>query len=168
MAKGRKNMDAATIEVSNPDYQLGHPENIATVKVQRALRDDPLGRLHARAQIGEAQYRAGRDWQALYEAAAVGGSIRSVDTTNEPVDGTKRFPDPITERMQKAMREIIRLDRSLGQEGCALIRDVLADRLGMEAVAFRRGEASASAISYFGKRFRECLTTLARELGYRT
>lgn len=161
-------MDTETIEVDNPEYEYGHPEAIRRVKRERALRDDPLGRLHARSQIGEAQYRAGRDWQALYEAAAVGGSIRSVDTTQEPVDGTKRHPEPITDRMQKAMREIIRLDRALGQEGCALIRDVLVDRLGMEQVAARRGECSARAVNYFSRRFRECLTTLARELGYRT
>lgn len=161
-------MEIATLEVANPAYEPGHPENIATVVVKRALRDDPLGRLHARSQIGEAQYRAGRDWQALYEAASVGGSIRSVDTTQEPVDGTKRHPEPITERMQKAMREIIRLDRALGDEGKGIVRDVLAERLSMEAVSSRRGNCSRSALDYYGKRFRECLTTLARELGYRT
>ncbi len=161
-------MQAETIEVSNPHHQPGHPEEIATVVVRRALRDDPLGRLHARSQIGDAQYRAGRDWQALYEAAAVGGSIRSVDFLKEPVDGTPARPEPITERMQKAMRKLISLDRALGIDGCAIIRDVLADRLSMEQVAARRGAVSRQLVEYFGKRFRECLTTLARELGYRT
>jgi hypothetical protein len=167
MAKKGRPM-TLTIEVDNPQYQPANPVSIKRIEVTRALRDDPLGRLHARRQIGEAQYHAGREWQALYEAAAVGGTIRSVDFTNEPVDGSKAPREPITDRTQKAMREIIRLDRSLGQDGCALIRDVLADRLSMDQVAYRRGECSRAALDYYGRRFRECLNTLARELGYRT
>ena len=94
---------ADTIDLPNPLYQRGHPAELQTVTLVRALRDDPLGRLHARRQIGLAQYRAGRAWQAAYEAAAI-GHVGSIDPSNEPVDGSPKHNGPNLDRITKAAR----------------------------------------------------------------
>ncbi len=153
---------ADTITVRNPGYQPGNPHEIATVVVRRALRDDPLARLHARRQIGEAQYRAGREWQAAYEAAAI-GHVGSIDPSNEPVDGSPHHNGPNLDRITKAARKLAQWDRLLGADGCAIVRDVLAERLTMAAIAYKRRFGTEE---YYGKRFRECLMCLARDMGY--
>ncbi len=164
MARRRKvkPMLAETIEVRNPRYEPGHPEELQRVTVRRALRDDPLARLHARRQIGEAQYRAGRTWQAAYEAAAI-GHVGSIDPSNEPVDGSPHHHGPNLDRITKAARKLAQWDRLLGADGCAIVRDVLAERLTMAAIAYKRQFGTEE---YYGKRFRECLTCLARDMGY--
>ncbi len=153
---------ADTIELPNPLYQRGHPAELRTVSLVRALRDDPLGRLHARRQIGLAQYRAGRAWQAAYEAAAI-GHVGSIDPANEPVDGSPKRNGPDLDRITKAAKKLAQWDRLLGADGCAILRDVLAERLTMAAIAMRRGFGNEE---YYGKRFRECLNCLARDMGY--
>ncbi len=135
---------ADTIELPNPLYQRGHPAELRTVTLARALRDDPLGRLHARRQIGLAQYRAGREWQETYEAAAI-GHVGSIDPSNEPVDGSPHHAGPNLDRITKATRKLAGWDRLLGQYGCII-------RFGDE--------------EFYGKRFRECLNCLARDMGY--
>ncbi len=153
---------AEMLEVRNPLYQPGHPHEIERVTVRRALRDDPLARLHARRQIGEAQYRAGRAWQAAYEAAAI-GHVGSIDPSNTPVDGSPKHAGPDLDRITKAARKLAQWDRLLGADGCALVRDVLAERMTMAAITTRRRFGTEE---YYGKRFRECLTCLARDMGY--
>ena len=62
----------ATMEVGNPFAErvpllrnvrgvLSYHED--RIRVERALRNDPLGSMHARGQITEVRYRAGREWQ---------------------------------------------------------------------------------------------------------
>ncbi len=153
---------ADTIVVRNPGYQPGNPHEIATVVVRRALRDDPLARLHARRQIGEAQYRAGRAWQAAYEAASI-GHVGSIDPSNEPVDGSPKHAGPDLDRITKAARNLAGWDRLLGPHGCAVVRYILAERLTTAQVAERMGFADEK---YYGNRFRECLSCLARDMGY--
>ncbi len=148
--------------VANPRYQPGHPEEIAQIVVRRALRDDPLGRLHARRQIGAAQYRAGRAWQAAYEAAAI-GHVGAIDPSNEPVDGTPQYGGPNLDRVTKAARSLAGWDQLLGATGCAVVRLLLAERLTTAGIAVRFGFGDAE---YWGKRFRECLNVLAHDMGY--
>jgi hypothetical protein len=144
--------------------ELGYREGRVTV--MRALRDDPLARLHDRGQIGEAQYRAGRHWQALFEAAAV-GRIAAIDPAKERVDGGNRLPELTTDRRQRAIRQLAALDAALGFAGKAIVRDVLGDGLTLAQVSLRHGlQPEKRTLEYFGRRLRECLDTLARELGY--
>ncbi len=154
-----------TIELPNPLWEHGHPAQLRKVTLVRALRDDPLGRLHARRQIGKAQYEAGRAWQAAYEAAAI-GHVGSIDPSNEPVDGSPHHHGPNLDRITKAARKLAQWDRLLGADGCAIVRDVLAEGRSMEQVAARRGECSQRSQDYFARRLRECLTSLARDMGY--
>lgn len=146
------------VTVDDP-YEAG-----AKIAAVASLRDDPLGRLRARKQIDEAQYRAGRDMQALYERAEI-GKVMAVDTTKEPVD-CGGAPEVLTDGQQRAIKEIIRLERVLGLEGSALVRDVLAERMFIEQCAATRGMVRRHEREYLGRRFRECLETLAKELHY--
>lgn len=143
------------IRTVDDPYEVG-----AKIKVAAQLRDDPLGRLYARDQIDHAQYNAGRHYQGLLEHAEVGG-LKAMDTTKEPVDGSGQFIEPITDRQIKAAKELNRLSRVLGQEGEALVRATLGLRCFVTGGAPSRQERE-----YLGRRFRECLDTLAGALGY--
>ena len=161
----RKSTDApasasvAPIEVDDP-YEAG-----GKIVTLRNLRDDPLGRLHDRHQIDEAQYLAGREYQADWERAEKGP--KAIDPSKEAVDGGTT-PDPIDEGQTKALVRINGVLRQLGADGSAIVHDVLVHALTMETIADRRGFAGRAWVEYFGKRLRECLVTLARELGYVT
>lgn len=135
--------------------------------VLRSLRDDPLAHLHDRGHIGDAQFEAGRAWQRHYENSGIGG-VRAIDFTKEAVDG-RRYDDALTDTQRQAVKELARLDRQLGQEGCALVRDVLGKGWTLSRCAESRGMAGQKHDQeYLGRRFRECLDTLAVELGFAT
>ena len=168
--------DIGAVEIPNPfrlrvpDLKISSVGEIAyhedRITVVTAFRDDPLGRLYAHKQISKSQHKAGRAWQRMYEDAEV-GRIGSIDTAKTPVDGTKQFPEPITDRMRKAITRLAELDGALGHEGRALVRDVLGSGMHMRQVAQRRSQTPSEAMTrYYGHRLRECLSTLARELGY--
>lgn len=145
-------IDVGAIEVEDP-YEAG--SKIVTL---RNLRDDPLGRLHDRHQIDEAQYMAGREFQADWERAEKGP--QAIDPSKEAVDGGG-MPDPIDEGQTKALVRINGVLRQLGADGSAIVHDVLVHALTMERIAERRGLAGKSWVEYFGKRFRECLDSMA-------
>jgi hypothetical protein len=128
----------------------------------RALRDDPLARLHVRRQIDEAQYHGGRAFQRDFEAAERGP--KAIDFTKEAVDGGS-MPEPITEAQRKAARRLAQVYRNLGQDGSAIAHDVLVHGLTMAAIAMRRGLSGRKYDEYFGMRFRECLDSWRSSTG---
>lgn len=130
------------------------------ILVTRSIRDDPLGRLHARSQIDEVQYLAGRRWQALYEAVEIGGA-RGVDPTREAVDGGRGAVDGLTDARRKAAKQLATSDAMLGKEGKQLVRMVLGDRKFPRDVAVIWGDVSEKSVNYVTRRLRECLDTLA-------
>jgi len=142
----------APIEVDDP-YEAG--SKIVTL---RNLRDDPLARLHDRKQIDEAQFQAGRQFQRDWERAEKGPC--AIDPSKEAVDGGL-VPDPIDEGQTKALVRINGVLRQLGADGSAVVNDVLVHGLTMERIAERRGLGGKSWVEYFGKRFRECLDSMA-------
>jgi hypothetical protein len=119
----------APIDIDDP-YAAGDK-----IRVMRALRDDPLARLHVRRQIDEAQYHGGRAFQRDFEAAERGP--KAIDFTKEAVDGGS-MPEPITEAQRKAARRLAQVYRELGQDGSAIAHDVLVHGLTMAAIAMRR------------------------------
>lgn len=151
------------MEVTDPYSTALRPERI---RVTRTLRGDPLARLHSRGQVPDADYLAGRKWQALYERAEL-GKLTGVDMNRQGVDAARAMPVGITDDHLRAAKELARLDEVLGKEGCAIVRDVLAYRRFIDEVARRRGLEQRSDRDYLGRRFRECLATLSVELGYR-
>lgn len=151
--------DAYTVIVDDP-YEHGAKQTMTA-----SLRDDPLGRLFIRNQIDKAQFDAGRDMQGLYERAQIGG-VKAMDPTKEPVDGGGAIPEMIGDIQMRAVKRIAQLEKTLGNEGTALIRQFLACRMFVDQIAEQRGLTSQRDKDYLGKRIRECLETLAIELGH--
>lgn len=152
------NGDVASLVVVDPDQS--RLDRVDHARVTRSIRDDPLGRLHARGQIDEAQYQAGRRWQALYEAVEIGGA-RGIDPTREAVDGGRGAVDGLTDARRKAAKQLATSDAMLGKEGKQLVRMVLGERKFPRDVAVIWGEANDRSINYVTRRLRECLDTLA-------
>ena len=80
------------------------PPKRPLVTVITALRDDALGRMFARRQIGQPQYLAGRAYQECADRATL-GSVRSIDLSKTKVSGGA-LPDMLTEAKQKAMARL--------------------------------------------------------------
>ena len=144
-------------EVDDP-YEVG-----GKIIVMRSTRDDPLADLHARHMIDEAQYHAGREFQSDFETAERGP--RAIDPSKEAVDGGMA-PEPITESQRRAARQLAVVYRQLGQNGSALVHDVLVHAKTRAQVAASRGLQGKRWEEYFGMRFRECLDCLALVYGF--
>jgi len=158
----------ASIIVDNPLYQAGHPGSIRRIEVERSLRDDPLGQMHARNQIMEHQYAAGRLWQRAFENAGI-GHIKAMDTTQEPVDGGGAFRDPLTDRRMRAYNDLKRWNGTLGKAGAQIINYVLCDKRSLREVGqLMHASTERATMVYVGKRFRECLDQLAAEMGLKS
>jgi hypothetical protein len=143
-----------------PDpYEAG-----AQIVVVRNLRDDPLGERHARGTIDEAQYRAGRDYQRDFEQAG-GGSVRAIDFTREAVDGGLRDYGVSDARIQATDR-LGAAHVALGLLGTSIAQDVLVSGYSVATIAARWGHATKEQENYIGRRFRECLNTLAVVYNY--
>lgn len=134
------------------------------IVVLRSLRDDPIGAMHARGQVDEAQYAAARHWQRCYEAVEISGA-QAIDTTKEAVDGG-RMPEMLTDQYSKAYRDLVIAGKKLGLEGEAIVRDVLGRGMPLLHAAAARKLTTERELIYFGGRFRECLNTLALVFGY--
>jgi hypothetical protein len=156
-----RNAEVATVEVDDP-LALEPGEKIVAL---RSIRNDPLGRMHSRRQIDEAQYQGGRAFQHDWESAERGP--RAVDPTSEYVDGGQ-MREPITEGQRKAVLRLNRAQRELGADGSALVHDILVQGLTMEQVGQRRGLHSQRWNDYFSRRFQECLDRLALIYGFAT
>lgn len=155
--------NVAAITVDDPREQTTAGKPIRRVKLIN-IRNDPLGQMLKRKQIKEVQYKGGRHWQSLYEMTKIGVSCGG-DPTKEYVDGG-RYAEPDTERSERARKKLAAIDAVLGLEGQTLIRRVLDDKLSLRQIAEQRGQVKYEELEYIGKRFRECLDTLAVELGY--
>jgi hypothetical protein len=152
-----RNAQVAIIEIEDP-YEAG-----AKIIAIRSTRGDPLGDLHARNQIDEAQYQGGRSFQHDFETAERGP--RAIDPSKEAVDGGL-MPEPITEGQRRAARQLAVVYRALGQDGSALAHDVLIHMKTRSQVAEGRGLEGKRWEEYFGMRFRECLDCLALVYGF--
>jgi hypothetical protein len=112
--------------------------------VVTALRDDPLGRMFARRQIDQPQFRAGREYQGLIDAVEVPG-LRSVDLEKTKIDGA-RFGEPFSDRQRRLAAQLRKVDQTLtgrfGSEGLTVSRGVLSDRKSLEQVAKEHGAES--------------------------
>jgi hypothetical protein len=129
------------------------------IQVLRSVRDDPLAGLLARNQIDNAQFEAGRMWQLFYERSEV-GHIRAIDPTKEAVDGG-RMPEPITDRQIAALRKLDEAHKWLGNGGYEFVFTILGKRKLIKEAAEIHGFYTARELAYFGKRFQECLESLA-------
>lgn len=148
----------------------------AKALVFASLRDDPLLRFHARGQIDDAQFEAGRAMQELFDAAEI-SNLKAIDTTRENVDGGQ-LAEMLNVRRMEAADRLSKypngLRYKLGTEGYALCRAVLAERKFLIHIAVERGHVDergkpqARAVNYLFRRLKECLDTLAFELNLAT
>jgi hypothetical protein len=153
-----RNAQVAPVEVDDP-YEEG-----AKIVVLRSTRHDPLADMKAKGQIDDCDYIAGRHWQAAWENAEIGG-VRAIDPTREAVDGG-RMPELLTDTQRRAVQDLKAAREALGREGHQLICDVLGAGMSITQAACHRGLSSEADRKYIGKRFRECLSTLAIRFGY--
>jgi hypothetical protein len=147
----------APIEVDDP-YEAGEK-----ISVLRQLRSDPLGRLHSHRQIDDAQYYGGRAFQLDFETAERGP--RAIDPSKEAVDGGM-MPDPLSEARMAATDRLKSVYRELGIVGAAIANNILIQGMTIEAMCAARGANSERDRNYIGRRFRECLDTLAIIYGF--
>ena len=153
-----RNALVAPVEVDDP-YEEG-----AKIMVLRSTRHDPLAEMQSKGQIDQCDYVAGRHWQAAWENAEIGG-VRALDPTREAVDGG-RLPELLTDTQRRAVQDLKAAREALGREGHQLICDVLGRGMSVTQAACNRGLSSEADRKYAGKRFRECLSTLAIRFGY--
>jgi hypothetical protein len=135
-----------------------------------ALKDDPIGRMHSRHQIDEAQYKAARVYQQAADEATL-GAVRSIDLEKTKVSGGLPA-DPLTDKRRRAMQlqryAEQRVVNRFGLEGLGLTRAVLSDRQSVEQTARARGASSPREVSFWTGLFRRCLDVLATVFGYAT
>jgi hypothetical protein len=144
------------------------PPRRPTMVVVRALKDDPVGRMHSRRQIDEAQYSAARAYQQAADRSML-GSVKSVDLSRTRVSGIVAA-DPLPPHRQRAMKALRAAEDALlrrhGFEGLGLCRSVLIDRQSVEQMARLRGAESAREVSFWTGLFRHCLNVLALTFGF--
>jgi hypothetical protein len=146
------------------------PPRKPLITVVRNLRDDPVGRMHSRHQIDEAQYNAARAFQQAADEATL-GAVRSVDLSRTKVDGGLPV-NPLTDSRKRAMSLVRyaeeRVVRRYGTEGLGLTRAVLVERQSVEQTARFRGATGEKELWFFGRLFRRCLDVLAAAFGFAT
>lgn len=153
------------------EYVGGQPDNSAAVEVDnphnsaqkitvfRSIRD-PLAGMHSRKDIDDCQYLAARKWQGYYESAELGG-LQGIDTTRDYVDGGQIAQSAITDHQARAMQKLRHSHEALGHYGWALVFDVLAEHRTIAQCAAKRMMARQRELEFLGRRFAECLNTLA-------
>jgi hypothetical protein len=132
------------------------------------LREDPIGRMHARRQVDGAQYNAARAYQQLYDRATI-GNLSPADPSRIRVDGGKA-PDPISAARMAAATRLRSVERTLsdwhGFAGLSLTRSVLTGGKSVEKTARDLGANSDRELRSWAWLFRKCLDVLARSLGF--
>jgi hypothetical protein len=154
----------AQVVVSIEDDPYSPAGQTDKITVLRSIRDDPLAGMWARDQIDRTQFCAGRMWQRFWEQAGIAG-VQAMDPTKEPVDGRGAMRPDITDEQLKAYRQLKAARDVMGLEGDRLLREILEEGLSIKRAAYRRGMISERGILYCGRRFGECLETLARLWG---
>jgi hypothetical protein len=153
--------DVVAEEVDDP-YEPG-----ATILVMRSLRHDPIAAMWKKGHIDECQYRAGREWQKAYEFAEIGGA-RAIDYTRDKVDGGQIAQPTVSDKQARAIADLTKSAKALGDYGSSIVYDVLACHMTIAQTANRRMMTSEAELKFIGRRFRECLDTIAIVFGLAT
>jgi len=123
------------------------------------LREDPIGRMHARRQVDEAQYSAARAYQRLYDCATI-GNLSPADPSRIRVDGGKA-PDPISAARMAAATRLRGVEGTLkdwhGHAGLSLTRCVLTGGKSVDKAARDFGASSERDVRWWGQLLRRCL-----------
>jgi hypothetical protein len=132
------------------------------------LRNDAIGKMHARRQVDEAQYQAARAFQQLYDFATIGG-YSVADLLRPKVDGG-RIRDPLPPARVAAAKRLRSVEGTLkdwhGFAGLSLTRSVLTGGNSVDKAARDFGARSDREARFWGLLFRKCLDVLAKALGF--
>ena len=115
----------------------------------KASAPDPLANLRARNRIDEAQYRAGREFQRIYEIA-----------------DKRREGNGLADDQTKAWQALTACYRALGQDGSAIVCDALVRGMSAKEIAASRGLTGVTWERFVRMRLAECLSTLAELYGF--
>jgi hypothetical protein len=144
------------------------PPTKPRIVVVRSLKDDPLGRMHSRHQIDEAQFQAARAFQETSDQATL-GTVCSLDLSKTKVSGGAA-PDLLTDAKKRSMALLRyaenQIEKHHGAVGLWLVRAVLVDRNSVEHTAKSSGAESDREIASWGWLFRKCLDCLAKAFGF--
>lgn len=139
---------------------IGRPQ----VQVIRSLRDDTVSALYAAQQITRIQRDAGHRWEGWFHLSEV-GPIKAIDWIKDKVDGG-RMAEPIAGRALYGQEMLQECRKALGHEGDRLVRDILGvQRMSLRQAAEARGVGNEAGRKYIGRRFRECLDSIAKVAG---
>lgn len=157
--------------VDNPNWSPDHPEspgNLRKITVIQNTRSSPLifmathytgtGK-NKRRIISLSQFRAGHRFNSLHMTKEVGG-IKGHDWITERVDGGT-MSDGITEKRNKAIRELSIARARLGDEGYQLVESVCGWEIAIHRLYKPRKERDDAM-----NRLRRHLDTLASLWGY--
>lgn len=115
------------VEVDDPYFNRAHVETRGNSQKIRAMvnaRESPALWMYMHNNIDTAQFEAAKHFRKLYETAQ-GTGIQSQDFTKEPVDGGY-MADPLTDRRQRAAKELAAAHDVLGRAGYLLVESVCA------------------------------------------
>ena len=146
------NARVAPAVVDDPYGQNGEKS-----RVVRSLRDDVLGHLHARKEIDDAQFEAGRRYERYAEQSQI-GSVKAMDPTKEPVDGGGGIIEPVSDKQIAAGRELAEAERVLGRKPAAIVRAILVGRKKFREIA---GSSKEGDVAHVRLTFKEGLEELA-------
>jgi hypothetical protein len=173
---GELHVEAELAPVRHSDGTLSegapawHPPRRPTARVVVSLRGDPIGKMFARHQIDEAQYKAARSFQQLFDRATIGG-VAVADLLRPKVDGG-RIPDPLSAGRMAATKQLHNAERTItdrhGFVGLSLIRCVLTGGKSLDKAARDFGALSTLERRWWGGLLRRCLDVLAQTLGFAT
>jgi len=136
-----------------------------TIVAMRNIRDDLLARKHARRQIDDAQFAAGRRYQALFEI--VENPARAFNYANPKVDGGGAAPDIMTDARNKATKELARIDAVLGARDTKVVRLALCEGCTMARVAMVMGSTVTEfSQKYYGRILNDALEIIAELVGF--
>lgn len=168
--------------VDNPEYVIGYG-NDRVIKAIRTLRNDPIGCMYHRGQLGPKDghgkmlIKAAWEFQKVAERA--GPKVKSGGHLEEPVDGGGfRITEPSTNladwslppamaKRKLANEQLLFYEHRLGQDHYKIIWAILVDKLPVWGLVcrFYPQDVNAARRRYVGTLVRDLLTQLAKAQG---
>ena len=165
--KGTKLPNGLLIEKrENPNWNpaYGPSGNPRRVEMVINPRESPLSNMYYNNKsMPRYQYEAGLYFRHLYERKQLGGGLKAMNPTKEPVDGNPPCHDPISDPQTRAFNELKRVEDYFSKYDYKLIEAFLGEgkTLG-ELRSTGHGKRKASA------QIRACLEILAIQWGFRS
>jgi hypothetical protein len=139
-----------------------------------SLRDDAVGRMAKRGELGNAEerairLRAARYYEGIYYRAEICGTS-AIDPRKDIVDGGF-FVIADTDVRLAAQAMLRDIDRGLGSEGVAVVRAVLVRKCEIAQFAEEKGlivtsRAGRERKRLLRRRFLDCLDGIAKDAGF--